>query len=241
VTSLIEGVKQAGLPRHVALIMDGNGRWAKARGLSHTAGHQAGARAAERLIRFVADLGLENLTLFAFSTENWGRPRTEIDFLMKLLDRFIKDKLDEFLAAGVRLRISGDVGRLPEWLRRRIISAIEATALNDRLLLNVALNYGGKQEILRVCRRLVEEAIAGRVSPDKIDENLFRRFLYTYGLPDPDLVIRTSGEMRLSNFLLWQAAYAELYFTKTLWPDFSPEELLLAISSFQERERRFGR
>ncbi len=241
-STLIEQVKAGGLPRHVALIMDGNGRWAKARGLPRTAGHQAGAQAAERLIRFVGRrLGLEVLTLFAFSTENWDRSAKEIDFLMDLLDQFIAEKLKEFVEEGVRLVVSGDLKGLPERLRNTVNYAIEQTAGNDRLLLNVALNYGSRQEVLRACRDIARAAVAGQLSPEELDEEIFKSFLYTDGIPDPDLVIRTSGEMRLSNFLLWQAAYAELSFTDTLWPDFTPAELLEAISSFQRRERRFGR
>jgi len=241
-STLIERVKAGGLPRHVALIMDGNGRWAKARGLPRTAGHQAGAQAAERLIRFAGRrLGLEVLTLFAFSTENWDRSAKEIDFLMDLLDQFIAEKLKEFVEEGVRLVVSGDLKGLPERLRKTVDYAIDQTAGNDRLLLNVALNYGSRQEVLRACRDIARAAVAGRLSPEELDEEIFKSFLYTDGIPDPDLVIRTSGEMRLSNFLLWQAAYSELFFSDTLWPDFTPAELLEAISSFQRRERRFGR
>jgi len=241
VSTLIERVKDAGLPRHVAVIMDGNGRWARVRGLPRTAGHQAGAQAAERLIRFVGrHLGLEHLTLFAFSTENWCRPTAEVDFLMDLLDHFISEKLEEFVAEGVRLVVCGETEVLPERLQETVAYAIAQTAANDRLVLNVALNYGSRQEVVRACREIACAAVAGRLSPEELGEAAFSRFLYTDGIPDPDLIIRTSGEMRLSNFLLWQGAYAELFFSDTLWPDFTPAEFLEILSRFQKRERRFG-
>ena len=240
-STLIERVKERKLPRHIALIMDGNGRWAKSRDLPRTAGHQAGTQAAERLIRFVGQqLGLPYLTLFAFSTENWNRPAAEIDFIMDLLDRFISEKLSEFEKEGVRVVVSGDIERLPESLQQAITNAIHTTANNDRLVLNVALNYGAREEIVRACRDIARTVMKEGIDPAAIDKDTVARALYTREIPDPDLIIRTSGEMRLSNFLLWQAAYAELYFTTTLWPDFTPAELLRAITAYQERERRFG-
>jgi len=239
--TLMERARAAGLPRHVAVIMDGNGRWATARGLPRTAGHQAGGRAAERLIRFAGRrLGLEYLTLFAFSTENWKRPEAEVEFLMDLLDQFITEKLAEFVREGVQLRVLGDVSRLPASLQDRVRQAIAQTAQNDRLHLAIGLNYGSRQEILRACRQVTLAAARGEVSPETLDPQTFSAFLDTHGTPDPDLVIRTSGEMRVSNFLLWQIAYAELCFTKTLWPDFTPAELVLEIVRYQDRERRFG-
>ena len=239
--TLIERVRAAGLPQHVALVMDGNGRWAAARGLPRTAGHQAGARAAERMIRFAGRrLDLPYLTLFAFSAENWKRPAAEVEFLMDLLDQFIEEKLAEFVREGVRLTVLGDPGGLPDRLRERVRRAVEATERNDRLHLAIALNYGARQEIVRACQRAASAASTGAIAVDDLDPAGFARFLDTNGMPDPDLMVRTSGEMRLSNFLLWQAAYAELYFTKTLWPDFTPAELLAAVSSYQNRERRFG-
>jgi undecaprenyl diphosphate synthase len=239
--TLIDRVKEAGVPQHVALIMDGNGRWAKARGLPRTAGHQAGATAAERLIRFVGRrLGLKHLTLFAFSVENWSRSEEEVTFLMGLLDRFIKEKLREFVEERVRLKVLGDVSALPERLRETVMDAVVATAAGDRLQLNVALNYGARQEILRACRRITQAVAEGRLRTEDLNLSSFSEFLYSDGIPDPDLIIRTSGELRLSNFLLWQAAYAELYFTDTLWPDFTPAELLSALTAYQKRERRFG-
>ena len=239
--TLIERVTEVGLPQHVAVIMDGNGRWAKARGLPRTAGHQAGAQATERLIQFVGRrLGLKHLTLFAFSTENWNRSQAEVDFLMKLLDQFIAEKLNQFINEGIRLQILGDLDGLPTQLRDTVCDAVERTAHCDRLFLNVAINYGGRQEILRACRDVAQATLEGRLCPKTLDAASFSRFLYSNGNPDPDLIVRTSGELRLSNFLLWQAAYSELYFTKTPWPDFTPAELLFAIDDFQKRERRFG-
>ena len=240
-STLIERVKGRGLPRHIALIMDGNGRWAKERDLPRTAGHQAGTQAAERLIRFAGRrLGLPYLTLFAFSTENWDRPAAEVDFIMDLLDRFISEKLAEFEKEGVRVVVSGNIERLPESLQQAVANAIDTTAKNDSLVLNIALNYGAREEIVRACRDIARRVIKEGIDPTTIDKETVARALYTREIPDPDLIIRTSGEMRLSNFLLWQAAYAELYFTKTLWPDFTPAELLRAITAYQERERRFG-
>ncbi len=237
----IEEVKARGLPHHVAIIMDGNGRWAEQRGLVRTAGHQAGAQAAERLIRFVGrQLGLKYLTLFAFSVENWNRPAAEVDFLMDLLEQFIAEKLQEFIGEGVRLCVSGDVKGLPVRVRETIARAIGETAKNDRLNLNIALNYGSRQEILGACQMIVRAVQLGELDLKMLDLEVFSKFLYTKDIPDPDLIIRTSGEMRLSNFLLWQAAYSELHFTDTLWPDFAPEELLSAIAAYQERDRRFG-
>lgn len=239
--NLIEKVKARPLPQHVALIMDGNGRWATSRNLPRTAGHQAGAQAAERLIRFAGRrLGLSHLTLYAFSTENWTRPESEVRFLMSLLEQFIRDKLAEFIREGVRVVVSGEIAALPSPLRETVEHAISSTAINDQLVLNVALNYGARQEIVRASREIAAATAAGTLDPATIDPERFADFLYTNGLPDPDLVIRTSGEMRLSNFLLWQSAYAELYFTDTLWPDFTPAELLRAIATFQDRERRYG-
>jgi len=239
--TLVDRVKEAGLPRHIALIMDGNGRWAKARGLPRIAGHRAGATAAERLVRFAGErLGLRYLTLFAFSTENWKRPKEEVAYLMDLLREFIDDKLKEFVDSGVRLRVAGEIDSLPEPLRESVIRAVRETEGGENLDLTVALSYGARQELTRVCAEIAADAASGRLKVDEIDEGTISSRLYTAGIPDPDLVIRTSGELRLSNFLLWQAAYAELYFTEVLWPDFTPAELVYAIASFQKRKRRFG-
>jgi len=240
-TTLLERVKRNGVPRHVAIIMDGNGRWAQARGLPRTAGHHAGAQAAERIIRFAGrQLGLPVLTLYAFSTENWLRPADEVDYLMDLLRTFIDEKLHEFVDEGVRLSVLGETAGLPGPIRVAVERAVRETGGGDRLRLNVALNYGGRQEIARACRRIAAEVAAGRLALERVDPAAVTAHLYDGDLPDADLIIRTSGEMRLSNFLLWQAAYAELHFTETLWPDFTPAELLEALAEFQRRDRRFG-
>lgn len=239
--TVLEQVKSRPLPKHVALIMDGNGRWATARGLPRTAGHRAGADAAEWIIRFAAErLGLANLTLFAFSAENWSRAKAEVDFLMDLLEEFIADKRGEFVDAGIRLRVAGDAEALPRSLRDVIRGVEEDTSQGSGMQVTVAINYGGRQDLVRAFRALVEDAGAGKIDPKRIDEEAISSRLYTASVPDPDLVVRTSGEMRLSNFLLWQSAYAELAFVDTLWPDFSPAELLRVLAEYQARERRYG-
>lgn len=239
--TLIERVQAAGLPRHVAVIMDGNGRWAGLRGLPRTAGHRAGAAAAEQLIRFAGDrLGLQYLTLYAFSTENWQRPEDEVRFLMGLLADFIEEKLQEFVARGVRLHTAGELARLPVRLRKRVQRAVKETESGRGLDLTVALNYGGRQELVRAFAAMAGDIIEGRLAIQDVDSEKIAERLYTAGIPDPDLIIRTSGEQRLSNFLLWQAAYAELHFSPVLWPDFTPAQFVKAIDEFQRRERRFG-
>ena len=239
--TLVEHVTEAGVPRHVALIMDGNGRWAAARGLPRAAGHRAGAEAAERLVRFVGRrLGIEYLTLFAFSTENWSRPPAEIEDLMELLRHFIDEKISEFVDAGIRLRVIGKIAGLPPTLAQTVEDAIRRTEAGKKLHLTIALNYGSRQEIARACFQIGRELAAGTLAPADIDEEVLASRLYTNEIPDPDLIIRTSGETRLSNFLLWQAAYAELHFTKTCWPAFTPAEFVRILSAFQDCERRFG-
>ncbi|HEC63090.1 MAG TPA: di-trans,poly-cis-decaprenylcistransferase [Candidatus Acetothermia bacterium] len=235
---LLEEVKKKPLPQHVALIMDGNGRWAKAQGLPRSEGHRQGALSTERLVRFVAEKKLVScLTLFAFSTENWARPRQEIEFLFTLLEDFLRKKLNELAEAGVRLWVLGDIGKLPTKLQRAIGEALRATEKNRELNLAVALNFGGRWAILEGVRR----ALALGMSPEEISPERFRKLLPTGELPEPDLIIRTGGHQRLSNFFLWEAAYAELYFTPTLWPDFGPQDFLLALKDFQGRSRNFGR
>ena len=239
--TLLERIKSERLPQHVALIMDGNGRWAKARGLPRAAGHRAGADAAERLVRFAGErIGLARMTLFAFSAENWIRPRAEVEFLMDLLQEFIAGKEREFVEAGIRLRVAGDLRELPDALRETVGRVVKETAEGEKMHLTVALNYGGRQDIAQACARIAHDIKAGTMNPDEVDEQAIASRLYTAGIPDPDLVVRTSGELRLSNFLLWQAAYAELYFADALWPDFTPAELVRAVDAFQQRERRFG-
>jgi len=239
--TLLEQIKMGQLPQHMALIMDGNGRWAQARGLPRVAGHRAGAEAAERLIRFAGErIGLTHLTLFAFSAENWTRPRDEVSFLMDLLQEFIDEKEKEFVEAGTRLHVAGDLAKLPTSLRRTVERVVQRTTTGKKMHLTVALNYGGRQDLVQACAGIAREVEAGRMRPDEVNEETIALRLYTGEIPDPDLVVRTSGELRLSNFLLWQAAYAELYFTDTLWPDFTPAELVRAIDAFQRRDRRFG-
>lgn len=237
----IARAKERGLPRHLAIIMDGNGRWAKRRGAERTAGHRAGLEAARKIVEFVGkELGIRYLTLFAFSKENWGRPKHEVEFLMDLLADFMRKNLDELLGNGVRLRVLGDLDGLPLKVRQELERALELSRRNDKLHLSLAVNYGGRQEILRAVRGILQDFKSGHLSQE-IDELLFQRYLYTAELPDPDLLIRTSGEERISNFLLWQTAYTEFWMTETLWPDFSPEELLQAVEDFQSRQRKFGR
>ena len=238
----IEDVKAAGLPTHVAIIMDGNGRWAKRRGLSRGEGHLEGAKTVERLIRFAAsDLELEYLTLYAFSAENWDRPKAEVDALMALLRQFALDRLEEFRDAGIRLRVIGDLEMIPTETREAVEQVIEATQHGTGLNLTIALNYGAQQELVRACRRIARAVRDGELTEEAIDGHIVAANLYAPELPDPDLIIRTSGEQRLSNFLLWQSAYSELAFPKTLWPDFSPDEFLNILEEYPSRDRRFGK
>jgi len=240
--TLLERVKSRPLPEHIAIVMDGNGRWAQARGLPRTAGHRAGADAAEWIIRFSAEqIGLAWITLFAFSAENWNRPPEEVAFLMELLEEFIREKRDEFVEGGIRLRVAGDLSELPERLAEVVRGVVRDTETGEGLQLTIALNYGGRQDLLRACARIAEDVGAGRLAVGDIDVEAVASRLQTVGVPDPDLVVRTSGELRLSNFLLWQSAYAELAFVDTLWPDFTPAELLSVIDDYQQRDRRYGR
>ena len=227
-------------PKHVAIIMDGNGRWAVSRGLPRTAGHHRGAEAVRRSVIGAAELGISYLTLFGFSSENWKRPPTEVDDLMGLLRLYLRSEIAEFHRNGVRLRVIGDRERLSSDLVGMIAGAEEMTDANRRLQLTVALSYGGRSEIARAARRIAERAKAGEIDPAEIDEPLFEQHLLTAGMPDPDLVIRTSGEKRISNFLLWQTAYAELVFIDKLWPDFTKQDLEDAIREFRSRDRRYG-
>jgi undecaprenyl diphosphate synthase len=229
-----------GLPAHVAIIMDGNGRWAKARGLPRTAGHARGAEAVRRAIESAGRLGIRYLTLFAFSSENWQRPEHEVRDLMGLLQRYLRSEIDELHAEGVRLNVIGERDKFSADTIALIDNAERLTAANTRLVLTLALSYGSRQEIVAAAQALAADCAAGRLRPDEIDEVAFARRLLTKDLPDPDLLIRTSGEQRISNFLLWQSAYAELFFTDTLWPDFGQADLEAAIASFRNRERRFG-
>lgn len=227
-------------PQHVAIIMDGNGRWAKARGLPRVAGHRRGADAVRRVVRGAGELGIPVLTLFAFSTENWARPADEVADLMGLLRHYLRSELDELRKNGARLRVIGNREGLAADIVRDIAEAESMTAGNGRIDVNICINYGARDEILRATRRLAQRVAAGEISVADIDQQSFERELLTVGLPDPDLLIRTSGEQRISNFLLWQCAYSELVFVDTLWPDFGKEHLERAIVEFRRRERRYG-
>jgi undecaprenyl diphosphate synthase len=227
-------------PTHVAIIMDGNGRWAKARGLPRTAGHSRGADAVRETIKCARALGIKYLTLYGFSLENWKRPEEEVNDLMGLLRLYMRKEISELAKNGVRIRFIGERGRLAPDIVALIEDAEERTRANTGLQLIVALSYGSRQEITAAARRLAEEAASGVLSPDDIDETLLDERLFTAGIPDPDLVIRTSGEKRVSNFLLWQLAYSELVFVDTLWPDFGRADFEQAISEYQRRERRYG-
>lgn len=226
--------------RHVAIIMDGNGRWAKLRALPRAAGHRAGIEALRRVVKAAPTLGIEVLTVYAFSTENWRRPHEEVSALMSLLVEFLGQETPELKAEGVSIRAIGDVSGLPEAARVALHRSIADTADQHRLILNLALNYGGRSEIVRAARKLAEMVQKGALSPTAIDESGFASALDTAGLPDPDLLIRASGEERLSNFLLWQSAYTELWITPTLWPDFDRSDLEAALEAFAGRRRRYG-
>jgi undecaprenyl diphosphate synthase len=229
-----------GQVRHLAIIMDGNGRWAIRRGLPRVAGHRAGIEALRRVVRACPDLGIEVLTVYAFSTENWRRPAGEVAALMDLLVEFLKRETPELKAQGVQIRTIGDMSALPPASQAALAWAKRETYGERRLILNLALNYGGRHEIVRACRKLAREVQAGRLEPDDIDEACFARALDTADLPEPDLLIRASGEERLSNFLLWQLAYTEIWVTPTLWPDFDIEHLKAALDAFRRRDRRYG-
>jgi undecaprenyl diphosphate synthase len=229
------------LPRHVAVIMDGNGRWAQHRGWPRILGHRKGVDTLKDLLRCCKDWHIPNLTVYAFSTENWGRPAEEVDFLMTLFERVLRAELAELMREGVRIRFVGDLDCLPASLQQEIALAMAKTRHNQAIHFTVATNYGGRQEIVQACRRLAEQVQAGQLKPEEISEELFSQHLYTYDLSDPDLLIRTSGEQRLSNYLLWQTAYTEQYFTSTLWPDFDRAGFHQALLSYQSRQRRFGK
>jgi undecaprenyl diphosphate synthase len=231
----------AKLPRHVAIIMDGNGRWAKKRLLNRVKGHEKGVETVRNIVRTCRELHIDVLTLYAFSTENWQRPKSEIKALMVLLKSFLKKELPELKKRQIRLGIIGQPHRLPQDVQETLRDAVSTTENNAKMLLNLALSYGGRTEITEMVREIAEKVARGTLRREDIDETLVADHLYTRGLPDPDLLIRTSGEMRLSNFLLWQLAYAEIAVTDTLWPDFSPEEFMDILAQYQQRDRRFGK
>lgn len=225
------------IPAHVAIILDGNGRWARARGLPRNAGHRAGVENLRPVLEACGEFGIKYLTVYAFSTENWSRPADEVQGLMNILEDVIDRELSELHENGVQLRHLGRLDRLRPALQEKVLNAIEQTKNNNRISLNIAWNYGGRSEMVRAIQKIIEDG----VTPVDINEELVSEYLYTAGLPDPDLIIRTSGEQRVSNFLLWQGAYAELYVTPTYWPDFGRDELLDALKDYASRERRFGR
>ncbi len=231
----------ARLPRHVAIIMDGNGRWAQRRGLTRIEGHKRGKDSVRAVVETSRRLGIEYLSLFAFSTENWSRPRREVDALMSLLRRYLRTELRKMMKNDIRLRAIGNIERLPLALQHELRATIQATEQNRRLTVVLAVSYGGREDIVDAARVLAQAARDGRVQPETINEDVFRSALGTAGIPDPDLLIRTSGEMRLSNFFLWQSAYTEIYVTDTLWPDFREPQYLEALAHYQQRDRRFGR
>jgi len=229
------------IPNHIAIIMDGNGRWAKERNLPRALGHKAGVEAIRKIVKECNNLGVKYLTLYAFSTENWNRPLKEVDSLMKLLVDYLKNEFEELNANDVVINSIGNISELPLICRAELNNAYEKTKNNKGLILNLALNYGGRNEIVDAVKEITLDLISKRISKDEINEDLLSRYMYTSGMPDPDLIIRPSGELRLSNFLLWQSAYSELWFSDINWPDFHEEELKSAILNYQKRDRRFGK
>jgi undecaprenyl diphosphate synthase len=227
-------------PRHIAIIMDGNGRWAKKRFLNRIRGHQEGAESVRDIVRACREIGIGVLTLYAFSTENWQRPRQEISALMSLLKGFLRSELAEMMKNSIRLNAIGQIERFPDDVVKVLHEVMAMTRKNRGMILNLALSYGGRDEIVAAARNIAAEVRAGRLQPEEITEAVFSNYLYTQGMPEPDLLIRTSGEMRISNFLLWQIAYTEICITNTLWPDFRREELIEILHDYQKRERRFG-
>jgi undecaprenyl diphosphate synthase len=231
---------KAALPAHVAIIMDGNGRWAKQRSLPRIEGHRNGVESVRAVVRACGEFGIKYLTLYAFSVENWNRPKDEVDTLMKYLARFLRNEIGELNRNNVRLEVIGQIYRLPEFVQDQLVKTREALAKNNGLTLILALSYGGRQEIIEAVRSIATKVKQGRLDPAEITEQVLAQHLYTHQYPDPDLLIRTSGEMRVSNFLLWQISYAELVVTPTLWPDFRKAELLAALEEYTRRHRRFG-
>lgn len=229
------------MPRHIAIIMDGNGRWAKKRGLPRSAGHRFGAQKLKEIVLFADEIGLKYLTVYAFSTENWKRPKDEVENLMNLLREFFDTEIENLInKTQIKIRVIGDISKLDKDIQERIISAEERTKDKTGLCVVIALNYGGRSEIVNAAKNLALDIKSGKIDIEAVNEELFRNYLYTKDIPDPDLLIRPSGEMRVSNFLLWQISYTEFWFSNVLWPDFRKEHLLKAIEDYQKRERRFG-
>lgn len=235
-----EEEEKMNVPQHVAIILDGNGRWAKKKGMPRNYGHAQGSKTVERICEDAYNMGIKYLTVYAFSTENWNRPKSEVDALMKLLRNYMKTCLKTAAKHNMRVRVIGDKKALDNDIKNRIAELEEATKDNDGLQFQIALNYGSRDEMIRAMRKLCADCKEGKVDIEEIDEALFEQYLDTHDIPDPDLLIRTSGEQRLSNYLLWQLAYSEFYFTDVLWPDFSKEELVKAVEQYNSRERRFG-
>jgi len=238
---LLNLIDRKRLPQHIAIIMDGNGRWAKKHNRRRIVGHLEGTKAIRKIVEFCSETGIKILTLFAFSTENWDRPKREVYALMNLLSRFLRQEINNFQKNNIKLLAFGQIERLPTKVRIELAKTIDATRGNRGLILNLALSYGGREEIVHACREIARQVSNRRKKAEDINEEFFNNYLYTTGLPDPDLLIRTSGEFRISNFLLWQIAYSEIYVTPVLWPDFNRQELLLALIDYQRRERRFGK
>lgn len=236
----LRGIDLNNIPQHIAIIMDGNGRWAKAQGKIRTYGHQAGAETLKKIVRAADKIGVKVISAYAFSTENWKRPVTEVNFIMELLSRYLTNEIDEFKENNVQVRFIGSQDGLPEIVKQKMAHAVAETKDNTGIILNLAINYGGQAEILHAVKNIAQEAANGNIAVDEITNEVFEQHLYTKGLPAPDLLIRPGGDLRISNFLLWQIAYAEIWTTDVYWPDFSEEHLLQAIRAFQGRERRFG-
>mgnify|MGYP001437507538 FL=1 len=240
ILDLTNGIDKLRLPQHIAIIMDGNGRWGTKRGLPRSHGHNKGVTVLKNIIKLSKKLGIKVLTVYAFSTENWSRPIEEVNFLLNLFDKVLQKELDEINKESIRLNFIGDLSPFPENLKQLISESEEITINNKELTLNVCMNYGGRQELVKVAKELAKQSLSGKIKPEEIDEKLFESELYTREFSDPELLIRTSGEKRISNFLLWQLAYSEIYITQVLWPEFNEIEFLKAIIDYQSRNRRFG-
>ncbi|HEY4616962.1 MAG TPA: isoprenyl transferase [Flavobacterium sp.] len=238
---LLQNIDKNNLPRHLAIIMDGNGRWAKQQGLLRAFGHESGTKSVKIIIETCARLGIQNLTLYAFSTENWNRPKLEVDTLMKILIKSLKKELTTLQSNNIKLSTIGNLEKMPQSAQKELLDVIEKTKNNTQMTLTLALSYGSREEIINAVKNISDKVKNNIISIDSIDDSIINEHLYTQNLPDVDLLIRTSGEHRISNFLLWQIAYAELYFTDVLWPDFKEQNLYEAIISYQKRERRFGK
>lgn len=240
VTMNVDGLDMDNIPRHIAIIMDGNGRWAKARGKIRTQGHKVGAETLKTIVRAADTLGIKAITAYAFSTENWKRPVTEVHFIMELLSRYLSSEIEEFKENNVQVRFMGSRQGLPEVVKNKMDHVIEETKNDTGIILNLAINYGGQAEILHAVRSIAQQVADGSLKIEDIDASVFENNLYSQGLPSPDLLIRTGGDLRVSNFLLWQIAYSEIWTTQVFWPDFTPDMLVEAIKVYQKRERRFG-